>query len=70
MQASLEPQSRFSLLLSRLVGYLKGASCFMHSGPSCAPRDHDTEIVQRGMLIERETLPEYQELVNALMLLG
>ena len=70
MQASPEPQSRFSRHLSRLVGHLEVASCFTHSGPSCVPRDHDTEVVQRETFIERETLPEYQVLVNALMLLG
>jgi hypothetical protein len=34
------------------------------------PRDHDTGVAQRGTFIDRETLPEYQELVNALRLLG
>jgi hypothetical protein len=34
------------------------------------PRDHDTGVVQRKTFTERETLPEYQELVNALRLLG
>jgi hypothetical protein len=33
-------------------------------------QDHDTEVVQREPFTERATLPEYQELVNALMLLG
>jgi hypothetical protein len=60
----------FSLHLSRLIGHLKVASCFTPSGPSCVPRDHDTGVAQRGTFIDRETLPEYQELVNALRLLG
>jgi hypothetical protein len=70
MQASLEPQSRFSLHVSRLVGHLEVASCFTHSDPSCVPQDHDTEVIQRETFSERETLPENQELVDALMLLG
>jgi hypothetical protein len=34
------------------------------------PRDHDTGVAQRETFTERETLPEYQELVNALRPLG
>ena len=34
MQASPEPQSRFSLHLWRPVGHLEVVSCFTHSGPS------------------------------------
>ena len=59
MQDSLEPQSQFSLHLSRLVRRLKSVSCFGHSDPSCVTRDHDTEVVHRETLDECETLPEY-----------
>jgi hypothetical protein len=33
-------------------------------------RDHDTRVLYEETFIERETRPEYQELVNALRRLG